>query len=233
MAAPTYDNSTQSTASGSQTTTLPFSFSHTTGAGANNGAIVAVVDTENGSGGFTPTGTPTCDIGGTALTYKGSITMGNVVAAGFITVWSGLLVPSGAQTVTASINGGSGQNVGNAFCIAFTYLGVGGFGSLQTAQGISSVPSLSATSAVGDLLWGIISNYGGASYSSPSLAQRIGQNASAPTYTAGDGAGASSVTVNATQAGGFHWAVAALDIQPAIVAVHNTNVNQAVQASLR
>lgn len=232
MAAPVFDSTAISAGVSTQANTLPISWTHASiGAGANNGALVAVVDTNNGASSFVPTGTPTADIGGTALSYLGSVLIGNQAVRGFIAVWGGLLVPAGTQTVTTSI-ASSGQTNGTAYGESFIYTGVGGFGTLHTAFATSSTPSVAVPSAAGDLVWGLLANWFTDTFSSFSLTSRQSHTGSAPLLIAGDGAGASSVTVSATQSSSREWGAVGVDIKP-VVAGRNRIISQAVQAALR
>lgn len=227
MAAPVFDAVAISTASGLQTSTITQSWTHVVGAGANNVGIIAVEATNNGSGGFVPTGTPTAAIGSSSLTYLGSILMGNTAIAGWIEVFAALGVPTGSQTATyTSVH--SGQNLGGAFGTSYTYTGVSSFGSLQTNQGVSTADTVTVTSAVGHLVWGSLANYQTGTYSSLSFTARLTNTAANPFFVAGDMAGASSVNVSGTESGSFHWAAVGLDLLPVPAVASPGNFNQAL-----
>lgn len=229
----TYDNSAVSSASGLQTTTLSQSWTQDVGSGANNCGIIAAICSNQGSGTFVPTGSPpgTASIGGMGLTFKGSILLGNLNIAGFIAVWADLLVPSGtAKACTYSMTD-SGQNAGNAFGLSFTYLGVGGIGALQAAFDTATTDSVTVSSGIGHIVWGLLAHYSTGAYSGDfTLTSRQGQGASGPANIAGDGAGASSTVVSCTKSGPFQGAAVALDLLPV---TPNVNIGQALQASLR
>jgi hypothetical protein len=210
-----FDAQAMSVVNSTEANTLTTSHSHTAASGASG--IVAVVNSNNGSnGGFTPTGTPTASFGATSMTWLGHVTMGaSTNNYGFIAVWSALTVPSGAQTVSTSI-ASAGNTNGNAYGVSFTYTGVGSIGTLQTNRNVSAAPSLSVTSAVGSLVWGLIGNWWSDSLTSFSLTSRRYQNAGTPYFIGGDAAGATSVTVSATQGATREWAVTGLDIQPPV-----------------
>jgi hypothetical protein len=232
LGSPIFDASGVSSASGLQTTTLAESWSHPGGTGPNNCGIVTVTETNNGSASGVPTGTPTCTWGGQSIPYLGSILLGNIAIGGFIAVFAALNVPQGAQTINTSIVD-SGQNFGNAFGESYTYFNVGAIGALQTAFGTNGVTSLNAItvpSGPGHTVWGICSNYVSGSYTSLSFTSRQSQGASAPAFASGDQPGSSNVNFNATAGGPQAWAVAALDLLPALP---NNNIGQAVQAALR
>lgn len=212
MAAPVFDASALSSVVSTQTNTLPISWSHTVGAGANNCGVVAVVNTNGGAGSFAPTGTPTASIGATSLTYLGSVLFNNAASLGFVAVWAGLLVPAGAQTVSTSV-ACAGQSTGNAYGVSCTYTGVGSVGTLQTAFGSSTSPSVSVPSATGDLVWGLIGHWYVDTLSGFSLTSR--RSASNPVLNAGDGAGSASVAVSATLSAAREWGAVGLDIRPA------------------
>jgi hypothetical protein len=210
---PVFDAVALSAASGTQTNTLGLSWTHLVGSGANNCGIVAVVCGNNGSAGFVPAGTPTASIGGTPLTYLGSVLMGNVAPAGFIAVWAVQNVPTGSQTVTISMTD-TGQGLFNAYGISFSYTGVTGIGALQTlynANGTAQGP-LSVPSAVGDLVWGLLSNYQGIGYTSPTFTSREYQNGGVPFFEAGDLAGVASTSFGATQGGTSAGAIVGLSL---------------------
>lgn len=220
MAAPVYDNSAFSTGSGVQTSTLTQSWTQDVAAGANNCGIVACAASNNGSGTFVPTGSPpgTASIGGTPLTYRGSILLGNLNIAGFIAVWADLGVASGlGKTCTYSMTD-SGVNVGNAFGLSATYLGVGAIGALQSAFDTAAADSVTVPSAITDLVWGLCSQYSTGAYVGDfTLTLRQGQGASGPAFVMGDGAGATpSKVVSCTKSGAFQGAAVALDLQPVV-----------------
>jgi hypothetical protein len=209
-----FDAQAMSAVNSGETNTLTTSHSHTAASDASG--IVAVVNSNNGSnGGFTPTGTPTASFGATSMTYLGAVTMGaSTNNYGFIAVWSSLSVPSGSQTIATSI-ASSGNTNGNAYGVSFTYTGVGSIGTLQSSRNVTAAPSLSVTSATGNLVWGLIGNWWSDTLTSFSLTSRRYQNAGTPYFISGDAAGATSVTVSATQGATREWAAAGLDLLPA------------------
>lgn len=216
MAAPVYDNSATSSASGGVSNTLTQSWTQDVGAGANNCGIIAVTCTNSGSAQGVVTGTPTASIGGTSLPYLGTVLYNNLAIGGFTAVFGTLGVPTGlGKTVTYSITD-SGQNFGNAFGTSYTYTGVSSIGALQTAFGSAGLASVAVPSATGHLVWGALANYQGGVYTGFTLTQRQGQGAAAPAFVAGDGAGASSVTVSGTSTAGAFGAVG-LDLLPVTV----------------
>lgn len=232
--APLFDASALSVASGLQSNTLTQSWTHTAGAGANNCGIICVHATNSGSGTFVPNGTPTANIGGVSLTYLGSVLQGGTNIAGWIEMFAGLNVPTGAQTATyTSVH--SGNNVASAFGTSHTYTGVGSFGTLQTAQAVSAAPSVTVPSAAGHTVFGAMSNYQTMTYSSPSFTQRQTNTAASPYFTAGDMAGVASAVFSATQSGSLHWAAVGLDLLPAAAAlvVPSIKVTQAINRSSR
>jgi hypothetical protein len=213
LAAPVFDATAISSASGTVTNTLALSWSHTVGSGANNCGIIAVIGTNNGSSAFVPTGTPTASIGGTSLTYLGSVLLGNVNIAGFIAVWAVKNVPTGSQTAAISMTD-TGQGLANAYGVSFTYSAVTSIGTLQTTfntNGTTQTP-LSVPSAAEHLVWGLVADYLNGTYTSPTFMSRQYQSAAAPIFIAGDTAGASSVSVGATQFQTLAGAVVGLDL---------------------
>jgi hypothetical protein len=236
MAAPVFDASAVSALVSGQVNTLPIAWNHTVGAGANNGCIVIVNDGNNGANGsFTPTGTPTCTVGATSLTYLGHQVQGSGVNLGFVAVWAGLLVPTGSQTVTTSISSPTNTN-GNAWGASFTYTGVGAFGALQQAGFSSASPSLAVPSAVGNLVWGMLGMWWNDGFTGFSLTSRQNQP-SLPAFIAGDAAGASSVTVSAGATNSRETAVVGLDIQPvggsSALKIPSLKVTQAINRASR
>jgi hypothetical protein len=230
MAAPVFDAFAISAQSGGivSPASITESWSHAVGAGANNCGIVACVESNGGAGGFVPTGSPTASIGGTSLSYLGYELL-DVTVGGFIAVWAFKNVPVGpTQTVNMNVPNGS-NNASNAFGVSFTYLGVGGIGALQSALGSSSANGVTVPSALGHTVWGLLANYSGGTYASPSFNQRMSNVAAAPFCVAGDQAGAGSVNFNATQAAAFPWGAVALDLLPVPVTPRNNNINQAVR----
>lgn len=210
---PLFDATAISSASGAQTNTLALSWSHTVGTGSDNCGIIAVIGDNNGIGGFVPTGTPTASIGGTPLTYLGSVLLGNASINGFIAVWAVQNVPTGSQTAAISMTD-TGQGLANAYGTSFTYTGVTGIGSLQTAFNTNGTTqsALSVPSAVDHLVWGLLANYQTGTYTSPTFTSHESQTASAPYFDAGDIAGASLVSVGATQSTTYAGAVVGLDL---------------------
>jgi hypothetical protein len=213
LVAPVFDAKAISSASGAQTNTLGLSWTHPVGVGAQNCGIIAVIATNNGSSGFVPSGTPTASIGGTPLTYLGSVLLGNVAIGGFIAVWAVKNVPTGSQTATFGMTD-TGQGLANAYGVSFTYTGVTSIGTLQTlynTNGTTQSP-LSVSSAVNHLVWGLVGNYQASGYTSPTFTSRENQNGLAPFFDAGDMAGASSVSVGATQSSTSAGAIVGLDL---------------------
>ena len=214
MAAPVFDTWVGSTSISAQTDTLPLSWSHTVGVGSDNCMIVAVVNSNNGtSNAFLPTGTPTASVGATPLTWLGYMQMGNPTYMGFIGVWAALNVPTGAQTISLSISC-PGLSNGTAYGVSATYTGVGSFGNLQTTFGSTATPSVSVASETGNLVWGISGHWWNDALSGFSLTSRQYQSGTLPYFIGGDGAGASSVAVSATQANAREWAAVGLDLRP-------------------
>jgi len=210
-----FDTSTKSSNVTSQANTLPISWSHTVGAGSDRAAVVAVVNGNGGSnGGFTPTGTPTCTVGGVSMTWLGHVTM-DAVNKGFIAVWAGLGPPTGSQTVATSI-ACAGQTNNTAYGVAFTYTGVGSISAITTAQGTSSSPSVSVASAAGKTVWGALGNWWNDTFSSFTLTARQTNTAGMPYFISGDGAGASPKVVSATQSNSREWAAVGLALTEAI-----------------
>lgn len=232
--APLFDASAVSGASGLQTNTLTQSWSHDVGSGANNCGLIGVICSNTGAATGVPTGTPTASIGAKSLPYLGSVLMNNLAIGGFIAVFAALGLSSGlGQTATYSITD-SGTNFGNAFGTSYTYTGVGGIGTLQTAFGSAGLASVTVTSAIGRLVWGALAQYQAGAYSGFTLTQRQANGGSAPGYISGDGAGASSVTVSGTSTSGA-FAAAGIELLPAAAAlvVPSVKVTQAINRSSR
>ena len=213
---PAFDATSMSAATGAGSGTLaPTPWNHTMGTGAN-GIIVEVPVTNNGSGTWVPSGTPTCTVGGVALTYKGVQLMGNAAIAGPVMVFAGI-VPAGsndARSIVVSASN-SGLGYGNAFGVATSYSNVGSFGSLVSAQGTVAANAVSVPSATGRLVHVMFANYATSTYSSPTITLRRTNTAAAPYFINGDQAGAATVNAAATESNGAHWAGVALDILPA------------------
>lgn len=233
--APLFDASAASGASGLQTGTLSQSWSHDVGAGANNLGIISVECSNTGAATGVPgSPTPTASIGGTGLTYLGSVLMNNVAIGGFIAVFAALGMPAGlGKTATYSITH-AGQNFGNAFGTSFTYTGVASIGALQTAFGGGGLASVTVASAVGRLVWGALAQYQAGAYSGFTLSTRQSNGGSAPGYVVGDGAGSASVVVSGTSTSGA-FAAAGFDILPAApsLIVPSLKVTQAINRSAR
>jgi hypothetical protein len=207
---PVFDANSMSALVTGATGTYSDSWSHPAGPAAM--AIVAVPVTNNGSGGFVVTGTPTCTVGGTSLTYKGVQLMGNTVAAGWVAVFAGAIPSSGsARTVSVSV-ADAGQAFAEGYGTCDTYTGVNTIGTLQVAQGISSAAALSVSSATNNLIWCMVANYSSGTWSSLSFTSRRVQATSAPFFSSGDQAGGATVNLAATESSTFHWAVVALEM---------------------
>jgi hypothetical protein len=225
-----FDASAVSSASGLQTGTLSQLWTQDV---AGNCGLVAVICSNAGSATGVPSGTPTASIGGTGISYLGSVLMGNTSIGGFIAVFGGLGIPNGsAKTCTYSITN-SGLNFANAFGMSFTYSGVLSIGTLQTAFGSAGLASVTVASAVGRLVWGALGQYQAGAYTGFTLTSRQSNGGSAPGYIAGDGAGSSSVVVSGTSTAGA-FAAAGIELLPApTLVVPNLKVTQAINRASR
>ena len=212
MAAPVYDNGAVSAVVSAQVSTLPISWTQNIAAGAS--AIVAVNNGNNGTNnGFTPTGTPTCTVGGQSLTFLGYQTQGTTTNLGFIAVWAGLNVPSGSSVSIVTSIASAGNTQGNAYGVSHTYTGVGSFGALQSGGFASGTDTLSANSATGHTLWGMIGEWWNDGFNTFSLTSRQ-TNGLVPAFLCGDTAGASSVSVSAVAINSRESAIVAVDMLP-------------------
>lgn len=209
-----YDNSTISAHQSLLASGTAFTWSHTAASGSY--AIVAVYSDSAG----TPTSTAATALvkfGASTMTSLGSISLNNVSGDGFIWVFGLASAPSGAQTVSVKFTQ-SGHTF-SGWAAAYTYIGVSSVGTLATQASTSTSPSVSVSSGTGDLVWGAIANYSGvvsasAAISSFSLTQRqaVNSGTSYPFFISGDTAGATTVTVSATDASGYPEAAVGLNI---------------------
>jgi hypothetical protein len=207
---PVFDAAANSAIVSLQSDTLAIGWNHAVGAGANMGAIVAVVNTNLNSRSFVPQGTPTASVGGVGLTFLGTVRMNNNGNLGWVSVWAGTgIVANGTRAVATSMNN-TGQQNGNAQGVSFSFSGVGSFGALQSLYGNDGSPSVPVSSATDQLVWGLIANWYLETYDSPTFNSR--KTGSNPTYVAGERAGAASAPIAAAQAAVREWAAVAVPV---------------------
>lgn len=148
--------------------------------------------------------------GTVTLTSLGNVSLNNNAASGWIWAFGGFVSGSGSQTVSVTVNTSGSPFFG--YATSDTYKNVTSVGTLQKAFGnSSSSPSVSVSSASGNVVWGAIAGQaGGDTFSSFSLTQRQTQNSNAPTLVTGDKAGAATVVVSAGL--GDSWAALGLNM---------------------
>jgi hypothetical protein len=200
-----FDTSALHTSGSGGTSTWANNFSHASigGSSSTNLGIVVAQTSNGGSQTFEPSGTPTCDIGGTSLTWLGYVVMGAVIQAGWVGVWAGLGVPTGTQTVTFSVSS-AGSAFTNGHVTSYVYTGVGSIGSLVTNQANSGSASLTVPSATGRTVFAQFSNWQPNAFSSLSFTARRTVTSATPYLVGGDQAGAASTSVTATLSA-IHW----------------------------
>jgi len=206
-----YDNSAISAYENTVASGSPFTWTQPTTAGAY--AVVAVFGSSNANE-ITTAATYAVTYGGVSMgTALGSVEVGNTTGEGNIWVWGLANVPGGTPTISVTFtqSGDSFQGYGTS-C---TYLSVSSVGALQTAYGSSVAPSVAVTSAVGNRVWGAVSNAAGNTFSAFSLAntrQLINTSSNYPTFLAGDTPGAPTVTVSATVNVSYYWGAVGLNL---------------------
>jgi hypothetical protein len=213
--APVYNNSAVSAFQNNVSSPASFSFSETIA--ANTYGIVCI---EGGSGGFNmndPGGATaaTVTFGGVTLTSLGFVNLNNTGTDGWAWVFGGDLSSLVAGTYTVAVTVTQAGSSFNGWAHSHTFTNVGSVGTLQTAFGNGTSPSVSVPSAAGRRVWGCVTAKDAfATPSAFSLTQRQSQvvNFDPPAFVAGDAAGAPTVTVSAT-IGSETWGVVGLDLR--------------------
>lgn len=188
------------------TSTISGTETHTATLGAD---AFVTVRWQKTVGAVAPTRTVT--YGGTPMTSLGAIGANNAALtanSAFVELFHLGTVPSGAQTVAATVTVASGVLTQLAIG-SISYTGVGSIGSLQTAFGSGSSNSISATSVAGHIALNSMMA-GGATLSSYSQTSRQ----VAPGLVLGDAAGAPTVSFTATNSSSSPWANLVVDLSP-------------------
>jgi hypothetical protein len=206
-----YDNSAISAYQNVVASGTPFTWTHNpTTAGSY--ALIPVFGAPFGANGVTLAATALVTFGGVTATSLGSVYDNNDATNGWIWVFGLRNAPGGSNTVNVKFTQAGDSFKG--FGTSFTYLNVASVGALQTAFGTGTTPSLTVSSAQGNLVWGATSNAAGSAQSAFSLTntrQSSQVTTNFPVFFAGDAAGAASVTVSATQVN-TTWGVAGLNL---------------------
>ena len=185
-------------------------FSHTVNSGSDSILIVEVTSSHGGAG------DPVTSVtyGGQNLTLLGSANLPNAESAD---IWYLLAPPVGTASVVVTLTGSCHFVAG-----ATDYFGVDQatpLGTLVTATGNSSTPSLTVASAAGQLVIDSLIAQGDVAPIAPSgpgqtqlWSQTTGTSAGDALGGGSDQAGASSVTMSWTQSSAKNWALAAVPL---------------------
>lgn len=192
-----------------------FSWSHTA-AGSGRAVIVAIGGARVAAGGIGSI-TRSATYGGVAMTELGARMTNNEASGSFYSIFWGLLAPAtGAQIVAISLSA-SGINLGAAGNSA-SYTGVGSFGSVSSAFGMSG-SSMSHTvtgSESGNMIAQsfVAENSSGVSITAYNRTSRfsVARQSWSPAVLGGDAAGAASVAFTGTKSGSARWASWAVDL---------------------
>ena len=195
---------------GTGTTTV----SHTLGTSAN--AVVVAVSIFSG----VASPTVTAQIGTSSIPLLG--TTPNFIATyyEYIFLFGLINPPTGAQTITLTISGGS---VDALAANSVSYSNVAAFGSVSTTSGSGSSASHTISSAPGQLVvqaFSTESSGGGSSFSAYSQTQRsnlVSVSGVSEPLIIGDSPGAASVMFSATSPGAttYNWGSIAVPLIPA------------------
>lgn len=188
--------------------TVPFASYDATGAGytgtgspswahtiAGNGVVV-FVDTWVSSS----SPTVTASVGGTAMTLQGVISNYYTSGGDYASVYAFVLEnpPTGSQTISATCSGTTPWIAANSV----SYNNVSGFGTAVTQAFTTANPSMSASSATGQMVAQAFGGYATANFSAYSQTQRYNKSTAFGNlaFVMGDASGAGSVTFSATNA---------------------------------
>lgn len=213
---PRYDHSARSASQTSVASGTPFTWS--SGAGTAGAYGLAVVTAGSNASNFIPgTATPAVTWGGTAMTSLGYVALNNNTNSGWAWVFTlpsilagGAGIPGGAQTLSVTLTQAGHTFSGWGTC--YSYKNVTGIGTLQTAFGSSTAPSVAVTPAKSsDIVWGGLCTFNQtpSGFSLPNLRQNSGGNG---IFYVGDEQGSSPVTISGTITSGA-WAAFGLDMQ--------------------
>lgn len=186
------------------------SWSHTIGTAAT--AVVVSVNVQNND---TLAPTISATVGGSAMTLLGSCPQFSIQSGYYLYQWFfGILNPgSGSKTVAVTFNSASAGYYTTAQSVS--YNSVSSFGTVATATGSGTSPSLVVPSQSGDLVaqvfGGYTSNFSSYTQSARST-QNYGAGAGGPQIM-GDGPGAASLTFGVSSAS-QPWAGIGVPLQP-------------------
>ena len=188
------------------------SFAHTVNSGTHGILLVEVAGTHGNAA--DPVSSVT--YGGQSLTYVGAANLPNNT---FADIWYLLAPPAGTANVVVTTAGSQHFMAG-----ATDYFGVNQttpLGTLYTATGFSTTPSVTLASAAGQLVVDSLGTHGDAAWitpTGPGQTQLWSQNTGG---ASGDGlgggsdqAGAASVTMSWSEGGNDQWALAAIGLNP-------------------
>jgi hypothetical protein len=212
---PSYDNSAASSYQNAVASPATFTWSHTTAAGSYAIVLVACGEGFSNMGGPAGTTTATVTFGGVTLSSLGAVKANNDGNRGWLWVFGGNVSSAGSGSKTVSVTLTESGLSFYGWGSSYTYQAVGSVGTLQTAFGASTSPTKAVTSASGRRVWGsVMANAFGDNLTSFSLtARQTKQVTGNPGFTAGDAAGAATVTVSASMTSD-EWAVVGLDLLP-------------------
>lgn len=147
----------------------------------------------------TSTPTVTASVGGTAMTQQGVIANWFTASGSYESVYAFVLQspPTGSQTISVSISGATTDFI---TANSLSYYNVSGFGTAATSNTGTANPSMSVSSATGQMVAQAFGDYT-TTFSAYSQTQRYNKPYSGSvnlSFVMGDAPGASSVTFSAT-----------------------------------
>lgn len=201
------------TASAGYNPSVGVSFTHTVV--ANTLMVIAAVGRCGGQSGSGQS-IHDCTVTGVTPTFVGVYA---IPAEQYLALWWAVVPTAGAKTVAAAV--GDGNNTGRSMILnSAAYLGVNSVGTVASATGTGTSPTVSVTPATSnDMMFGAIGDGGNVSIGSFSGTQRYNANDgvvySAAAY--GDAAGTASA-ISATLSASTGWAAVALPLLGAATA---------------
>jgi hypothetical protein len=172
---------------------MNLSWTHTA---AGNGVLVFNdFDATNGQGNVTAT------YGGRRMTSLGVFNYSGVV---YMMAWGLLYPPPGLQTVNLEVSAPGNSQTYVVTANSVSYTNVSGFGTMATSSGTTTTPSITVSSAAGQMVAAAIGSTTTAT-NMTGFNQSSRWNESGAVYLAtiiGDASGASSVTFSATATAG-------------------------------
>ena len=196
-----------------------FSVSHTTGTGSNRLMLVGISQKNKAVTGVTYDGTPLSLVGEVLTNSNAKVHL-----------YSLLNPPSGTANVVVSLNANPDKGIVVGVTTFTEVHQSSPLGTFNGAQNSSSTPSVNISSAVGELVFDVISVRSSSSLTVGSgQTQRWNTNTGSEIWGGGSTkSGAGTTTMSWTPSGSVDWAIGGVSIQPAEV----TNVTFTESAAL-